>query len=291
LEWVISENMIRRHLTSSQRAVLALELLPMLEQEAHKRKRRGPTIRKNLRMVGGDGEARQVAARLVHSNPVYVQAVKNIQSQAPELLDRVRDGILKVPDAARLARLPKAERKGVLRLCDGKPVNASELHDLTRQVKKETRQRAARAFARSSKSASDQGTSTAQKKTKCELGFTGWHDGRWIDDPFPWGLGVSSRGAQQWDLEFGKDYVVWSRAGSYGGSDLAVNTELMHNDAVMLVKCRIEPFGPKRESGCGSRPLEKIPPDGAVAQDSCPATPPMTRWHRASPASRDEGKR
>ena len=134
-------------------------------------------------------------------------------------------------------------------------------------------------------------SSTTQKKTKCELGFTGWHDGRWIDDPFPWGRGVSSNRAKQWDLEFGKDYVVWSRAGSYGGSDLAVNTELMHNDAVMLVKCRIEPFGPKRESGCGSRPLERIPPDGAVAQDSCPATPPMTRWHRASPASRDEGKR
>ena len=83
--------------------------------------------------------------------------MKVIQSQAPELLDRVRNGILRVPDAARLARLSRTERKGVLRLCDGKPMSGSELHDLTRQVKKETRQRAARAFARTSKSGSDQG--------------------------------------------------------------------------------------------------------------------------------------
>jgi hypothetical protein len=157
LEWVISENMIRRHLTSSQRAVLALELLPMLEQEAAERMRSGKTLRKNLRRVGENGEAREIAARMTNTNSAYVQAVKTIQSQAPELLDKVRNGILKVPDAAKLARLSRTERRGVLRLCDGKPVNAAELHDLTRQVKKETRQRAATAFARSSKSTSDQG--------------------------------------------------------------------------------------------------------------------------------------
>ncbi|MHB8974041.1 MAG: MICOS complex subunit MIC10 family protein [Pirellulaceae bacterium] len=31
LEWVVSENFVRRHLSSSQRAVLALDLLPLLE--------------------------------------------------------------------------------------------------------------------------------------------------------------------------------------------------------------------------------------------------------------------
>ncbi len=161
LEWVISENMVRRHLTSSQRAVLALELLPILEKEAHERKRlspgRGKNTRKKLRMFSGNGEARQIAARMTNSNAAYVHAVKNIRQQAPELLEKVRNGILKVPDAAKLARLSRSERKGVLRLCEGKPVSAAELHDLTRQVKKETRQRAARAFARSSKSVSNQG--------------------------------------------------------------------------------------------------------------------------------------
>ena len=48
LEWVISENMIRRHLTSSQRAVLALELLPMLEKKAKERQRDAGRSQKNV---------------------------------------------------------------------------------------------------------------------------------------------------------------------------------------------------------------------------------------------------
>jgi len=68
LQWVISENMVRRHLTSSQRAVLALELLPLLEEEAHQRKRLSPgrggkNTRKNFRVFStenGNGEARQI---------------------------------------------------------------------------------------------------------------------------------------------------------------------------------------------------------------------------------------
>ena len=39
-EWVISENLIRRHLSSSQRAVVAHDLLPLLEKEAKERQRR-----------------------------------------------------------------------------------------------------------------------------------------------------------------------------------------------------------------------------------------------------------
>ncbi len=157
LEWVISENMVRRHLTSSQKAVLAMELLPMLEKEAKERQRDAGRLAKKCANRETNGKASQVAARIAKTNTTYVEVVKFIQSQAPELLDRVRNGILKVPDAAKLAKLSRTERKGVLRLCDGKPVNAAELHDLTRQVKKETRQRAARAFARSSKSVSNQG--------------------------------------------------------------------------------------------------------------------------------------
>jgi hypothetical protein len=103
-------------------------------------------------MVGGNGEAREIAARMTNSNAAYVQLLKTVRSQAPELLDRVRNGILRVPDAAKLARLSRTERKGVLRLCDGKPVSGTELRDILRQAKTDVRHRAARAFARSSRS-------------------------------------------------------------------------------------------------------------------------------------------
>src|SRR5262245_17816598 len=40
VEWVLATNLIRRHLTASQRAVVALDLLPLLESEAKERQRR-----------------------------------------------------------------------------------------------------------------------------------------------------------------------------------------------------------------------------------------------------------
>ena len=147
--------MVRRHLTSSQRAVLALELLPLLEKEAHERKRlspgRGKNTRKNFRMFStenGNGEARQIAARITNTNAAYVQAVKAIKEQAPELVDTIRSGALRVPDATRLARLPAGERRAILRRCDGHPMTAGDLRKVAREVKTEIRQRAARAFAR-----------------------------------------------------------------------------------------------------------------------------------------------
>ena len=38
--WVVSQNLVRRHLTASQKAVVALDLLPLLEKEAKERQRR-----------------------------------------------------------------------------------------------------------------------------------------------------------------------------------------------------------------------------------------------------------
>ena len=42
LAWVVAVNLVRRHLTASQRAVVAFELLPLLEAEAKDRQRRSP---------------------------------------------------------------------------------------------------------------------------------------------------------------------------------------------------------------------------------------------------------
>ena len=99
LEWVVSENLIRRHLTSSQRAVLALDLLPLLEKEAARRQ----TLAKKLAKVGdnGKGKASQVAAKLTKTNSTYIEKVKNLSKHAPELLEKVRSGVIRIPGPAR----------------------------------------------------------------------------------------------------------------------------------------------------------------------------------------------
>jgi len=154
LQWVISENLVRRHLTSSQRAVIAHDLLPLLTNEAKARQ----TVGKKLSKVSSDGKgkASQVAARITKTNRTYVQAIKSIDAEAPELLGRIRSGALRIPEAIMLMRLPSNQRKQVLKLCHDDVQTAQELRDFVKQVKTEVRQRAATAFARSSKSTSDQ---------------------------------------------------------------------------------------------------------------------------------------
>ena len=131
VEWVISENLIRRHLTSSQRAVIALDLLPLLETEAKERQRlsagRGKKGANQLATSSnGTGKASQIAARLTKTNSAYVEAVKSIKKQAPELVEKIRSGDLRIPDASQVAKLPAAERKQALRKIEkGESVNGS----------------------------------------------------------------------------------------------------------------------------------------------------------------------
>ena len=119
MEWVISENLIRRHLTSSQRAVIAHDLLPMLRSrsEATATSRDGTRQKGTQKVVylSENGAAASIAARVTKTNATYVQAVKSIGKEAPDLLDANRAGSLKVPDAATLSKSPRARREKVLK--------------------------------------------------------------------------------------------------------------------------------------------------------------------------------
>lgn len=108
--WVVSQNLVRRHLTASQRAVVAFDLLPLLEKEAKQRQRRSNDYRQNARSAknGADqptGKASEMAARLTKSNSRYVESVKSINKQAPELIGRIRSGELNISEARRLATI------------------------------------------------------------------------------------------------------------------------------------------------------------------------------------------
>jgi len=151
--WVISQNLVRRHLTASQRAVVAFGLLPLLEREAKSRQRRGRgrRVAKDLATFSGNGKASQIAARIAKTNSAYVEAVKAISKSAPELIDEIRAGTLTVPEATELAKLPKRQRGKVLRQANGSGING-KLTRIIRQAELDHQQKSVQRAARNGKS-------------------------------------------------------------------------------------------------------------------------------------------
>jgi hypothetical protein len=160
-EWVISTNLIRRHLTPSQRAAIAHDLLPLLEAEAKQRQRgsrgRGKKVAKEFATFSHNGKASEVAARIARSNPRYVETIKRLSQEAPELVPKIRSGHLSVPIASRLSRLEPRERTKILDRTQGEEIDSRRLQELTRTVLNESRHQSAKEFARTSRARRDQG--------------------------------------------------------------------------------------------------------------------------------------
>lgn len=111
--FIYSANKHRRHLDSSQLAMVAAELLPYLEAESKVRQEqagergkeggRGKT--KPLAQdcakgfSSGDGKAAAQAAELMGTSTRYVEEAKKLKRDAPELAAKVRDGELTLPQA------------------------------------------------------------------------------------------------------------------------------------------------------------------------------------------------
>jgi hypothetical protein len=109
-------NLHRRQLTASQRAVIALEILPQLEAEAAERLKAGRILggqRRHTARASGDRPAKvkrpsaNEAAKMLGIGEASVRRAKAVQRDAPELLDDVRQGRLSIGAAAKKARRPK----------------------------------------------------------------------------------------------------------------------------------------------------------------------------------------
>lgn len=127
LAFVISLNLNRRHLTSSQKAVVALEVEKRLAQEARRQQgRRSDLLQKAAKSVR-PLHAAQEAGRLVGTNRHYVISAKQISKRAPELLETVRRGELTIPEAKQLSRLSADQRENVQTLVEeGKARNVKD---------------------------------------------------------------------------------------------------------------------------------------------------------------------
>lgn len=116
VSFVVSLNLHRRHLSSSQKAVIALDILPMLEAEAKERQRGGQGgILLDQRVDQANGnrapQAAEQAAAIVGTNRQYVADVKSIAQSAPELVEKIRAGETTVTQAKRDIKEKKREQR------------------------------------------------------------------------------------------------------------------------------------------------------------------------------------
>ena len=122
--FVLAKNIHRRHLTPSQRAAIAVDLLPMLEAEARERQvaaAAATNARVHLALVedvpepSGEtvvrGRSRDIAASALGVSGRSVGDAKAIAEAAPEVLVEVKAGNLSIPEGKRIAALPGPEER------------------------------------------------------------------------------------------------------------------------------------------------------------------------------------
>jgi ParB-like chromosome segregation protein Spo0J len=111
IEFVISANLYRRHLSTSQRAIIAAtDVLPKLEAEAkvnqaHGSTARGVTLGQKVDQASREPRASDRAAELLGTNRQYVSDAKKIADTAPDLVDKIKSGELTIRDAKTEAKL------------------------------------------------------------------------------------------------------------------------------------------------------------------------------------------
>ena len=102
--WVLSQNLHRRHLTTTQRAFVGVEAEKLFAIEAKQRQSLGAQVRTKL-PEPSKGRARDQAAKAVGVSSSYISEAKKITAEAPEVAARAKAGKISMAKAKKkLAR-------------------------------------------------------------------------------------------------------------------------------------------------------------------------------------------
>lgn len=115
MSFAMSMNIERRHLTPSQRACLAVELLPFYEQAAKERQIRKPDDFVMEKIPQQNGAARVFAAEVTHVNPRYVSDAKMVKEESPSLFEEMKAGLIHMKEAlSEVKKKKKQETRAAL---------------------------------------------------------------------------------------------------------------------------------------------------------------------------------
>jgi hypothetical protein len=107
-DFVVAQNIERRHLTSGQRVVLAVNLETLYAAEAKGRQResgktvgrgRPKQVEQKVAQAKRETQARDKAAKKAGTNRQYVSDGKKIKAEAPELYAKMASGKMELREA------------------------------------------------------------------------------------------------------------------------------------------------------------------------------------------------
>jgi ParB-like chromosome segregation protein Spo0J len=111
LDFVLGENLARRHLTASQKAMIGAEIAKILSDEISKESGYKQAAKQGVftNLSKGPDDARThmprdaaaEAAKRVGASKAYVTQAKQIQSKSPEIAKQVKSGRMSIPEASR----------------------------------------------------------------------------------------------------------------------------------------------------------------------------------------------
>lgn len=115
--WAVSKNLRRRHLSASERAVIAQDMLPLIRKETEAREKRGKgndgsggrgkkTLAHSCARVS-DGKAASVAAKSTGVSSRSVEKAQTVAKADPAKLDEIRKGTKTVSAAYREVQAAK----------------------------------------------------------------------------------------------------------------------------------------------------------------------------------------